>query len=150
VCYWIKNLNLSKDYSDIFRKNNIDGDVLKYLIRDDLNGMQITAVGNLIKLEKNIREVNTRNSNENSNQISQEISKNIPHKLSIIPTEHKKKSKTVIEQNSPRISNNNNIIEITKLCFIYSEKGASTVLKFNEAKVNNLDIKYLCCPEKTQ
>jgi len=50
-----------------FRKNNIDGDVLKYLIRDDLNGMQITAVGNLIKLEKNIREINTRNSNENSN-----------------------------------------------------------------------------------
>jgi hypothetical protein len=57
VCNWLSTLNLSQDYSKIFAKNAIDGDVLVTLTGEDIKELGITVFGDVRKLQKGIRDL---------------------------------------------------------------------------------------------
>lgn len=51
VCKWIKNLGLTKDYSEIIQANGIDGDALKFMTsKQHWNEIGITAYGDVLKI----------------------------------------------------------------------------------------------------
>jgi len=58
ICAWIANLNLSRDYSIFFRRENIDGAAFKTVLSGDLTwkDIGIESVGDIGKIKKMLRE----------------------------------------------------------------------------------------------
>jgi len=144
VCYWIKNLNLKNDYSEVFQKNDIGGNVLKNLTQETLEKMGINLIEDLVRLQTNIKELNTKK----TNQVSTENSKNTPEEEKKIPNE-KNEKEMIIESEV----DTNEIIPDLILCFVYTQQtGENTVLNFIGAKDSvkknyPINIKKIPCPE---
>jgi len=164
-------LNLKKDYSEVFQKNDIDGDVLKNLTQATLKEMGINLIGDLVRLQNGIEKLNKNFELSESkmgiikkdevknienpikeinvkNEISEETPKNTPESRMKIPDEKNR------EEN---IENLNVTDPNLTLCFVYqTTNGASTVAKFIAARSNksiknifSIKIKQLDCPEET-